>query len=149
MWKKIKAFIPWIISIISTVFITKFFTRRKSSGNEYSRAATEIENELIRNRELTRKANDKINSISDRIGEDETRVKSIKLDFPILKLDLEELKTTQKELKSSTEKISESLTNYNKEPKETINNLQTQNDFLTVNMIFLITYLIYDHLSSP
>ncbi len=77
MWKKIKAFIPWIISIISTIFITKFFTRRKASGNEYSRAATEIENELIRNRELTRKANDKINSISDRIGEDETRVKSI------------------------------------------------------------------------
>lgn len=77
MWKKIKAFIPWIISIISTVFITKFFTRRKSLGNEYSRAATEIENELIRNRELTRKANDKINSISDIIGEDETRVKSI------------------------------------------------------------------------
>ncbi len=79
MWKKIKAFIPWIISIISTVFITKFFTRRKSSGNEHSRAATEIENELIRNRELTRKANDKINSISDRIGEDETRVKSIEI----------------------------------------------------------------------
>ena len=77
MWKKIKAFIPWIISIISTIFITKFFTRRKSSGNEYSRAATEIENELIRNRELTRKANDKINSINNRIGKDETRVKSI------------------------------------------------------------------------
>ncbi len=77
MWKKIKAFIPWIISIISTVFITKFFTRRKSSGIEHSRAATEIENEFIRNRELTRKANNKINSISDRIGENETRVKSI------------------------------------------------------------------------
>ncbi len=113
MWKKIKAFIPWIISIISTVFITKFFTRRKSSGNEYSRATTEIENELIRNRELTRKANDKINSISDRIGEDETRVKSIENGLSNIEMGLR-----------GNENDSNRIKDLNKEKLRIINELQ-------------------------
>jgi len=113
VWKKIKAFIPWIISIISTVFITKFFTRRKSSGNEYSRATTEIENELIRNRELTRKANDKINSISDRIGEDETRVKSIENGLSNIEMGLR-----------GNENDSNRIKDLNKEKLRIINELQ-------------------------
>jgi len=113
VWKKIKAFIPWIISIISTIFITKFFTRRKASGNEYSRAATEIENELIRNRELTRKANDKINSISDRIGEEETRVKSIETGLSNIEMGLR-----------GSEDDSNRIKDLNKEKLRIINELQ-------------------------
>ncbi len=113
MWKKIKAFIPWIISIISTVFINKFFTRRKSSGNEYSRATTEIENELIRNRELTRKANGAINSISDRIGEDETRVKSIENGLSNIEMGLR-----------GSEDDSNRIKDLNKEKLRIINELQ-------------------------
>ena len=113
MWKKIKAFIPWIISIISTVFINKFFTRRKSLGNEYSRATTEIENELIRNRELTRKANGAINSISDRIGEDETRVKSIENGLSNIEMGLR-----------GNENDSNRIKDLNKEKLRIINELQ-------------------------
>ena len=125
MWKKIKAFILWIISIISTVFITKFFTRRKSSGNEHSRAATEIENELIRNRELTRKANDKINSINNRIGEDETRVKSIETGLSNIEIGLrgsEDDSNRIKELNSGNLKIINELQErYNRDNKQSTN----------------------------
>ncbi len=77
MWKKIKTFIPWLISIISTVFLTKFFTRKKSSGNDNSRAAIEIEDKLDRNRESARESDKKIDSINNKLGEDKTRVESI------------------------------------------------------------------------
>ena len=77
MWKKIKTFIPWLISIISTVFLTKFFTRKKSSGNDNSRAATKIEDKLDRNRESARESDKKIDSINNKLGEDKTRVESI------------------------------------------------------------------------
>jgi len=125
VWKKIKAFIPWIISIISTVFITKFFTRRKSSGIEHSRATTEIENEFIRNRELTRKANNKINSISDRIGEDETRAKSIETGLSNIEIGLrgsEDDSNRIKELNSGNLKIINELQErYSRDNKQPTN----------------------------
>lgn len=125
MWKKIKAFIPWIISIISTVFITKFFTRRNSSGNEHSRAAEQIENELTRNRELSKQSNGKINSISEEFRRNEARIESIAEGLSNIESGLSESSNDSKrigELNSENIDIIQELQNrYNKGYKESTN----------------------------
>lgn len=125
MWKKIKAFIPWFISIISTVFITKLFTRRNSPGNEHSRAAEQIENELTRNRELSKQSNGKINSISEEFRRNEARIESIAEGLSNIESGLSESSNDSKrigELNSENIDIIYELQNrYNKGYKESTN----------------------------
>ena len=98
MWKKIKTFLPWIISIIYTYLLSRFFTRKNSLGDEHSGTAREIVVELDRSRELTAEGKQKLDSISERIESDETRLDSIEKGFTSLEERLTECKEDSRDI---------------------------------------------------